>query len=309
VLDIDLKLLSILEEIYRTKSVSQAADNLQLSQPTVSIGLAKLRKFFNDSLFVRTSTGMEPTPRMQSLHPPLSQALSQLKTALRDQVEFDPSTSVRSFRLCVTDISQIVLVPRLLEYLGSIAPTVAVDIIDIGPDTGRLLETGDADLAIGFLPQLEAGFYQQTLFGQRYVCMVRKDHPRIDGKPTVKQFEREAHVQVLTSGTGHTIIDKVLEQRGVTRRIALRVPNFLGIALIVASTDLIVTVPTRLAEAVSGTASIRIVEPPVAFPSYDVKQHWHERYHLDPRSQWLRKVVARLFLETKRRVRSASPAG
>jgi DNA-binding transcriptional LysR family regulator len=160
---------------------------------------------------------------------------------------------------------------------------------------------GEADLAIGFMPQLEAGFYQQSLFSQRFVCMVRRDHPRIDDKLTLKQFEKEAHIQVITSGTGHYIVDKVLQQRHVKRKIALRVPNFLGIALIVANSDLVVTVPARLAQAVAAMANVKTVESPISFPAFAVKEHWHERYHNDPRNQWIRNVVAQLFLETRTR--------
>src|SRR5437016_3777396 len=117
-LDVDLRLLAIFEEIYRTKSVSQAAENLGLSQPTISIGLAKLRKFFNDPLFVRTSSGMEPTPQAIKLGVPVAEALDQLKQALRHHIVFDPATSARCFRVCMTDISQVVLLPKLLNHVG-----------------------------------------------------------------------------------------------------------------------------------------------------------------------------------------------
>jgi len=299
-LEIDLKLLAIFEEIYRTRSVSEAAENLRFSQPTVSIGLAKLRKFFNDPLFVRTSSGMNPTPQATKLYPPVIEALEQLKRALRTHVVFEPRTSSRCFRICMTDISQVVLLPELLNHLKDTAPHVRIEVLNIGHNASSLLESGEADLAIGFIPQLEAGFYQQSLFSQRFVCMVRSDHPRIGGKLTLRQFEHEAHIQVITSGTGHYVIDKVIAQRKVKRKIALRVPNFLGIALIVAKSDLIVTVPMRLGETMARMAKVKTIDPPFAFPSYAVKQHWHERYHHDPRNQWLRSVVAKLFCEGKR---------
>jgi DNA-binding transcriptional LysR family regulator len=296
-LDVDVKQMAVFEEIYRTRSVSQAAENMRLSQPTISIGLRKLRKCFNDPLFVRTSGGMEPTPLATELLKPITESLGLLRYALRHKIVFDPSKSERCFRICMTDISQVVLLPPLLNHFKETAPSIRVDVIAISANTPKLLESGEADLAIGFMPQLEAGFHRQQLFAQRFVCMLRKDHPRISDKLSLKQFAAESHIQVATSGTGHWIIDKVIEEKQVKRKIALRVPNFLGIALIVANTDLIVTVPERLGEVLAKSANIKILKPPIRFPSYTVEQHWHERYHGDPRNNWLRGVVADLFLE------------
>jgi DNA-binding transcriptional LysR family regulator len=297
-LDVDLKLLTIFQEIFRTRSVSLAAENIRVSQPTVSVGLAKLRRRFNDPLFVRTSAGMEPTPLASELLMPVSEALGLLRYALRHQVVFDPKKSERCFRICMTDISQIVLLPRLLNHLKEAAPSIRIEVIHISATTPKLLESGEADLAIGFMPQLEVGFHRQQLFTQRFVCMLRKDHPRVGERLSLKIFREESHMQVTTPGTGHWIIDKVLEEKQVTRKIALRVPSFLGIASIVANTDLLATVPERLGEALMHSANVKTLKPPINFPSYAVKQHWHERYHHDPRNQWLRSVVAELFLDS-----------
>jgi DNA-binding transcriptional LysR family regulator len=295
-LDVDVKMLSILQEIYRTRSVSQAAEHVGLSQPTVSITLRKLRKRFRDPLFVRTSKGMEPTPRATELLNGVSEALGLLAHALQSHVPFDAKRSEHYFRICMTDISQIVLLPRLLNHLKEVAPFVRVEVFDISGAAPSLLEAGEADLAIGFMPQLESGFFQQRLFPQRFVCMVRARHPRIRGRLGLKQFVAESHIQVATTGTGHGIVDKVLRERRIERRIALRVPNFLGIGRVVANTDLLAIVPEILVSTLADELRIRALKAPVAFPTYAVKQHWHARFHHDPRNQWLRAVVARLFV-------------
>ncbi|MET0507964.1 MAG: LysR family transcriptional regulator [Burkholderiaceae bacterium] len=294
-MDIDLKLLSVFIEIHRTGSVSLAAENLGWAQPTASIALGKLRRYFDDPLFVRTSTGMRPTPRAQSLHGPLADALERLEAALRSRHPFDPATSARSFRLQMTDISQVVLVPRLVSRIAEVAPSIRTEILDIDDRTPQRLESGEADLAIGFMPQLESGFRQQVLFEQRFVCLVRDGHPHVDSRMTLRQFQQASHIEVMTPGTGHAIVDRFLQRRGIERRIALKVPNFLGLARIVAETDLIVTVPARLGEAMAGTAAIRSVAPPLSLPPFAVRQHWHERYHRDPPNRWLRELVAALF--------------
>ncbi len=301
-LDIDIKLLTIFQELARTRSVSRAAENLGMAQPTVSIALGKLRKRFGDPLFVRTSKGMEPTPLSAELLQPVGDALALLAQALRHHIAFDPRASEHGFRICMTDISQIVLLPQLLNHLRDTAPGVRIEVLHITEATPRLLESGEADLAIGFMPQLDAGFYQQTLFTQRYVCMLRADHPRIADKLGVKRFLAESHIQVTMTGTGHRLIDQVLEQRGIARKIALRLPNFLGLAAIVGSTDLLVTVPALLGQTLEAAHNVKTLKSPIAFPPYAVKQHWHERFHHDLRNRWLRGVVAQLFAKHERRV-------
>jgi DNA-binding transcriptional LysR family regulator len=296
-LDLDLKLLAIFEEVYKAKSVSQAADNLRIAQPTVSMGLRKLRQRFNDPLFTRTSTGMEPTPRAADLWQPLTDAHRMIEDALRHKVTFDPKKSERCFRVCMSDISQIVLLPDLVNHMHLVAPQIRIEVIPIAADTPKLLESADADLTIGFMPSLEAGYFEQTLFNQAYVCVARADHPRIRKTLTLKNFADESHLEFVTSGTGHWIVEKTLEDKKIQPRIALRLPNFLGMAAIVASTDLIATVPQRLAAMLAKSSNIRMFTPPISIPTFAVKQHWHVRFHKDPRNIWMRETVANLFLE------------
>ena len=173
---------------------------------------------------------------------------------------------------------------------------MAIDILHISQETARALESGDADLAIGLMPQLMAGFYQQTLFEQRFVCLARKDHPRVHSKLTPAQFLAEPHIEVITPGTGHhQVVERAFRKQRIARRIALHVPNYLGVGLIVANTDLLVIVPERVAEILSRENRVKVVAYPIALPSYQVKQHWHERYVGDPANVWLRGTISRLF--------------
>jgi len=295
--ELDLKLLKVFDEIYTTRSVSRAAENVGVTQPSLSIALAKLRKYFQDPLFVRTSAGMQPTPYAVELIKPVRDGLGLLDGALRHRATFDPTRSDRAFCLCLTDISQAVLLPTLLNHLKRAAPAIQLEIVPISSDTPRMLESGDADLAIGFMPQLEAGFYQQKLFQQRFVCAVRRNHPRIESRLSLKQFLAEDHVVVTTDVTGHWIVNKALDEKRIARKVAVRLPDFLGLEAVVAGTDLVVIVPERLGDVMQKAARVKILPPPVELPAYLVKQHWHERYHHDPSNRWLRSVVARLFLE------------
>ena len=294
---IDLRLLSVFDEIYKTRSVSAAALALGLGQPAVSVALAKLRLQLKDPLFVRTSAGMEPTPFGESLVPRVRSVLDAVDQVLGYRNDFDPSTSARTFRICMTDISQLVLLPPLLKRLGESAPGLRIEIFPLSGQTARLLESGEADLALGFMPQLEAGFYQQLLFNQSFSCMVSAHHPRIGERLSLAQFEAENHVVVSASGSAPLILDREIARLGILRKIALQIPNFLGAAFVVEHTDHLITIPQRLGDVLQGRGALRILPVPFALPSYSVKQHWHERYHHDPGSRWLRGVISQLMSE------------
>lgn len=292
---LDLDWLSVFVEVYKTQSVSRAALALGLEQASASIVLNKLRRHFDDPLFSRTSAGMEPTPRAQQIYPDVVVALLHLDTARGASAAFLPQQAKREFRICMTDISEIVLLPRLINHLQKTAPGLIVEAEKITPESRRRMEAGDADLAVGFTPDLEAGFYQQALFAQDFVCLASSNHPRIGSKLTRKAFSAEGHILVKSSGTGHTIVEKVLAQSGVERRIVLRVQSFLGVARIVAQTEFLVIVPRQLGNALAQQESVKILEPPVPLPTYKVKQHWHERYNADAGNIWLRQVMMALF--------------
>lgn len=292
---LDLDWLGVFVEVYKTQSVSRAAQRLGMEQASASIALGKLRRHFDDRLFSRTSRGMEPTPKAQSIYPDLQEALSRIEKAQGTRGAFSPHDAVREFRICMTDISEIVLLPRLINHLQQTAPGLVVEAEKISPDSRRRLESGDVDLAVGFTPDLEAGFYQQALFAQDFVCLASAGHPRIRSKLSPRAFSAEGHIVVTASGTGHSIVDKVLARHKVARRVVLRVPSFLGVARIVAQTELLVIVPRVLGNALASQEHVQLLEPPVPLPAYKVKQHWHERFNADAGSIWLRRTMADLF--------------
>jgi DNA-binding transcriptional LysR family regulator len=266
-----------------------------MAQGTASIALNKLRQHYGDKLFCRTSRGMEPTPFATEIHPALRDAMAMLERTHGAREAFDPASARRVFRLLITDISEIVLLPTLLNHLRKAAPGVHIEIEKISTDSPRRLESGEADIAVGFMPDLEAGFYQQTLFTQDFVCLAAKNHPRIGERLGKAAFLKEAHIVVGSSGTGHSIVDRTLAQQGLQREVVLRLPSFLGVARIVAQTELLVIVPRRLGNTLTSQEAIRLLAPPVALPSYAVKQHWHERFHADAGNVWLRRTLAGLF--------------
>lgn len=294
----DLKLLSIFDEVYKTRSVSRAGDHLGMPQSSVSLALARLRRYFGDPLFVRTSDGMQPTPHATSLVAPIRQALELLRTVTRQQAVFAPAKAERAFRVCMTGITHLVLLPDLMNRLSKVAPSIRLEIIHISSQTPKMLESGEADLALGFMPELEAGFYQQKLFDQRFVCVVRTGHPRVRSRLTPNMFARERHVVVSAPGAGSELVERELDRLGVRRSVNLQLPDFLGIGALVAQTDLMITIPARVAETLVRIADVKALKPPFELPGFAIKQHWHERYQHDPSNKWLRSVIADLFLES-----------
>ena len=295
--NIDLRLLSIISELHQTRSVSQTAENLALSQSAVSMSLAKLRKHFNDPLFVRTSLGMEPTPHASALIHLLKQAEELLEMALGHHVVFNPLVSDRVFHLYSTDIAQVTLIPKLMRRLKETAPSVQIDLQRISETTPRLLESGAADLAVGFILPMGAGYCQQSLFKEKFVCALRRNHPRVGSTLSLEQFQHELHLAIATAGTGHGIVERTIEAKGIQRKVGLTVPSFLGIASILTSTDYLVILPAQLAEHLAGPGNIKVLRLPFHVPPYVIMQHWHERYTHDPAVRWLRSQIADLFSE------------
>ena len=296
--DLDLNLLRAFDAVLRDGSVTAAGDRLGLSQPAMSNALSRLRRLLDDPLFVRTPSGMRPTPFAQRLAAPVRQALDLIQAALAQQAAFDPRTSQRSFRLQLSDVGEIVFLPALLEHLEREAPGVQIDTEQLPQDeVSDALAAGEIDLAVGFLPGLSAGVVSKRLFRDRYVCVVRADHPRIGSRITLAQFLAASHLLVSARGSAHEIVEQTLRNKGLARRIALRVPHFTVVPMILARTDHMVIVPEGLMRAIARFGRFKSLKPPVDIPALDVKVHWHERFDQDPGIAWLRGVLLDLYAE------------
>ena len=277
--------------IHSGKNVSRAAEQVGISQSSVSIALGQLRVHYNDPLFVRTSSGMQATPRAEELAPVIRQALHLLDESLNRVADFDPSAMERRFRISMTDVGQMTLLPRLLLRIQQTAPNVSVEVSNLKFDTAWQLESGEVDLAMGFTTDIKAGFYQQKLFDEGFACIVGRDHPRASEKMSLSQLQNEKHVKVLVSATAHALIDRFMESKGISRHFVVTVPTFLGLSQVISSSELVAIVPLRLAAILVKESSVKIAPLSTRFPSYTVKQYWHDRYHRDSANIWLRSLV------------------
>jgi DNA-binding transcriptional LysR family regulator len=295
---LDLNLLRVFDAVYTHRNVSAAASALSMSQPAVSNALKRLRREFADELFTRSPQGMSPTPQADRAAATVSQALGLLRDGLEPGPLFDPAKARRGFTMIMSDIGEIVFLPELLRFLQETAPNVRIEAVTLPVREARLaMEAGAVDLAIGFLPDLKAGFYQQRVFEQKYVCMVRQGHPRIGESMSMKTFIEARHAVVNAEGTGHGIVEAMFERAGLAPEMVVRLPHFLAAPMVVAATDLVATVPFKLGELYARTLPLRLLPHPLKIPAFQVNQYWHRRFHKDPANQWLRGHFARLFRE------------
>jgi DNA-binding transcriptional LysR family regulator len=294
--EIDLNLLVVFNQLLVERRVSKVADNLGVSQPAVSNSLAKLRKLFGDELFLRTPKGMEPTPFADQLAESVSYALAMIHSGVNQRTSFDPATERRSFTVGMTDIGEIVFLPELIARVKRDAPGIALSTVrNTAINLRDELESGKVDMAIGLLPQLKAGFFQRRLFKQRYVCLMRRGH-RLDKKRiTLAEYAGAEHLVVVSAGTGHGKVDELLQRSGIERTVQLTVPHYVSVGHILQRSELITTVPEKLADQLLKPFGLAKVAHPAKLPEVAINAFWHAKYHRAPANRWLRSVVFELF--------------
>jgi DNA-binding transcriptional LysR family regulator len=296
--DIDLNLLAVFQEVYRERQISNAARRLNLSQSAVSNALARLRRLFGDALFVRTGQGMQPTPFAQSLAEPVGAALAQVALALNQRSAFEAATSTRRFTIAMTDVGELHFMPALIERCRLAAPHLQISSRRAGSIALKEeMESGRVDLAIGPFEDISEALYQRLLFRQPYVSMVRRGHPLTEGKVDLARFAAAEHLFVDSSESPYDRINQLLEKAGIGASTRFRVPHFTAVPYIVQASDLVVTVPQKLAERAGPPFGLAWITPPLKLPPLQTNMFWHRRYNQDPGNQWLRGLVAGTFAQ------------
>lgn len=294
--DIDLNLLVLFQHLIVERRVSKVAENMGLTQPAVSNALAKLRRTFGDELFLRTPSGMVPTPFAEQLSEPIGYALGMIHSGLNQRTQFEPANVKRTVTIGMTDIGEIVFLPALLERLGREAPGVTLNTVrNTAVNLRDDMESGKVDLAIGLLPNLKAGFFQRRLFRQRYVCLFRRGHTLDRPRVTLAGYRAAEHLVIVSAGTGHGTVDELIRKAGIDRVVRLTVPHFVSVGHILQRTALVATVPERLAETLVEPFDLTLRPHPVTLPDAAINMFWHAKVHREPANQWLRGVIFDLF--------------
>lgn len=308
--ELDLNLLVAFNQLLVERRVSKAAETLGISQPAVSNSLAKLRKLFGDELFLRTPRGMEPTPFADQLAESVSYALAMIHSGINQRTSFEPASVQRSFTVGMTDIGEIYFLPALTERLSREAPGVMLSTMrNTAANLRDELESGKVDLAIGLLPQLKAGFFQRRLFTQSYVCLMRRGHALDKRRISLAEYGAAEHLVVISAGTGHGKVDELLQRSGVERKVRLTVPHYVSVGHILQSSDLIATVPERLADRLLEPFALAKVPHPAKLPEVAINVFWHAKYHRSPANRWLRGIVFELFADAAAPPRKGARAG
>jgi len=295
--NVDLNLLVALDALLAERSVSRAAVRLHLSQPAASALLARLRELFGDPLLLRSARGMQPTPRALELLAPVKQVLDEIEAIVQPRAAFDAASAAHTFTLSASDYVEYALLPKLVDYLEHKAPGVRLEVWPLDLQlVAKQMESGEVDLCITGLQNVPGGLHLRPLYTERLVPVVRRNHPAVGERLTLDEFCSLEHIQVSVPGSGFsTRIDEALAALGRKRHSRLAVPHFLLVPEIVARSDMISSLPERLARGYA--RQLRIFEPPVELQKFTVGEIWHERNERDPAQQWLRDVLAELAQE------------
>lgn len=290
---IDLNLFVVFDAIYMQGNLTRAAEVLCITQPAVSNALARLRLIYDDALFVRTGKGMVPTPLTENIISGVQSALQLLSSSLQEGQLFDPFISEKTFRLSMNDMAEAMIMPKLLSQLQQQAPKAGIECCYVPrEDIERELAAGSLDIALD-APFVAVGQMQtQALLKQRYACAVRRDHPKIGETISLDEYLALDHLQVSSRRKGRGYEDIGLNRLGRQRKIKMRVQHYQVAPLLVAQTDMALTIPISMAQ----NYDLKILELPYSLPALDWNIYWHKSADQDQANLWLRNLIAGLTL-------------
>jgi DNA-binding transcriptional LysR family regulator len=298
--DIDLNLLRLFDAVWRTRSVSRAAELLDLSQPAASQGLGRLRALIGDALFVRAGTGVAPTPRAERLALAVQAALTTLEQALNESAVFDPLQASKTFRVHLSDIGEARFLPELIAALRRDAPGVRLEAAPLPhDDIAAALDSGRIDAAIGYLPTV-TDTLRVPLLSDRYSLLLREGHPFVARWRTPDPAAGTDPLAALATldfaaVRSHSDTLRILQRLRLDSRLRLTVAHFLALPAIVRSSDLAVLMPRSIAQGFAAHGGLDILDPDFPLRDFTVSLHWSRRFGADPALAWLRQTVVALF--------------
>lgn len=302
---LDLNLLAVFDALLRERSVTKAGQTLGITQSAMSHSLARLRVFFDDTLFVKGYRGVTPTAKAEALAPDIHAIIDAVRNRVLSQAQFDARQAKRTFTLCVTDMGELVFVPPLLDRFKEVAPNCLIHTIQVPPQNMEAaLASGEADLVLGSVMNAPEGLYQQELFTHPFVTIASVKNPELLDTLSLEQFCRMPHVAVMLSNRSQRAYDSVVEDTGIKRHIAFTTPHFLFVPLLLDHhPEFLATVPQSLGVVFARHHLVKVFEPPLKLPRFSLRQYWHPRFHQDRAIVWLRGLVKETFLELPERMR------
>lgn len=283
----DLSLVKVFLTIYKNGSLSRAAEELNITQPSVSYSLSRLRDLLNDPLFTRTRDGMTPTFAADRFYQVFHTSICNIEQAIADAHQFEPRTSTRTFRIALSDLGEFYLLPKLLKYIHIKAPNCKVEVVttEIEKIEDWLLHRR-IDLAVGNLSFLKERTHHKKLFVEHYRCILSKKHSRIRGELTLDKFLNERHI-FISKSSGHFYMNDYLGEHGKQINIALNIPHFSALPGILPDSDLIACLPSRVAKEFTSTGNLTSFPLPFPDPSFEVSLYWIESTYDPSALRWL----------------------
>ncbi len=292
----DLNLLISFNALMTERSVSKAAEKVNLSQSAMSHSLNRLRMLLDDPIMVKTNKGMRPTLKALSLEVPIRDALIKIQQNLYTQENFDPLVDKANFMIIGPEYFETIYLPNLFEELQTRAPNVNVMVGVLSTEIDeKLLTNGEVDYVIGIegIHIVSSNLVSQPWLYDKLTCVVRKDNKKIGDKLSLQNFIDATHIHHSTLGSPQTktFLDKWLGENDINRYVAVNVPGYLSALMITESTDFLFTLPSHVAEMVIKKLNLRIVEPPERFPEYKLNLIWHPLYENEPHQVWFREKL------------------
>jgi len=290
---VNLNLFVAFDALFAEKNVTRAAKRIGVTQSALSNSLQRLRVLFGDPLFLRGPRGVTPTPRALELAVPIQRGLASLGAALAPPV-FDPKTAERTFVIATSDYVQYVLLPPLLRALSEKAPGVRIEVRPWGlHEVPAWLAQGEADLMVGYYSDVPAMHVAEDLFTEEYACIARKNHPSMGGdRPSLQTWAKTPHVIVSERPGSVASVDRALAKKKMARTIGIRVTHFLLVPEIVAKTNFVAALSSRVAKPFVRVLPLRTFTPPIKLSPSTIGQVWHQRMAADPGHRFLRELVA-----------------
>jgi len=289
---VDLNLLIVFDAVMREKHVTRAAKRIGMTQPAVSNALNRLRHIAKDDLFIRSADGVVPTARAIELGPPIRQAINLVENAF-DPTSFDPKNSINVFNIAISNYTASILFPKLAEVLEKEAPNIDVRSKQLGDvDLLKELEAANIDFVVAGQQLKETeNFISHDLYDEDFVCVMRKDHPLAKKKQlSTKEFSQSKHLMVTTTGKAFGFVDYLLEAKGLKRRVAMTVNQFLVAPAIIRQSNMILTVSKRVAERFK-LDSVKVFPLPLLANPLRLKLIWHKRSDTNPGNKWIRSKI------------------
>ena len=291
---VDLNLLVAFDALMVERHVTRAGQRIGLSQPAMSAALNRLRHLANDELFIRQPDGMHPTARAEEIAGPIRRALENIHGTLYPQA-FEPARAERTFRIALNDFGASVLLPPLVKRLSLLAPGVDLRALPANDERAiEMLDRGHVDIAVGSFDKAPSGRFEfEILFQSAFTCVVRNDHPATARAPvSLEEFAELPHLLFSQTGDATGFVDTVLAKVGLRRRVAVTVPHFLVAPFVLAQSDMVATLPTRLVEDFAGLAGLSVIEAPVGLPEFPCTLLWTRRAGVAAAHAWFRHQIA-----------------